>query len=344
MTTRAGRTIMAALCGRYLPEPRGLRGEALFRAACEHGLAGLLSDAVASLGTRCGPVLRSVAGDLKLVSTAQRALVETRMTAARELASHFREGRVPVAFAKGVALLVRVYAPGQRFFGDLDLLVSREDVRRARAVLLAAGYAFAEDSPRSTMEETYLREAGPGPVQVDFHWEFASRDGLQAAVRVPVAEIVGRARDVDGVPVPCMEDNLLLAAANLVRSRVDRLILIVDFARMAAQDVDWGVVVQRARAWRLRVALWLGLRLAVDLLDARVPPPALRALRPPWWRRTWILAALQGSALWKRDKFGSPYLAWVLPTLCLDSWGDIAQSVMASRHRIMGRLLRVAEA
>jgi len=330
---RYGQLVLSALRGSPVRIPDGLDPQRLYKRLCEHGLAGLLSEVQRSV-----PALPELADPLRAVAAAHEAAVHQHLDAAKDLAEALRRRSVPAVFVKGVALALTVYPrPGLRSFGDLDLLVRPESLAAAELALADAGFLPDPDPLPSSMEATFVR---PGllPVGVDLHWRFTESDRLQAAVRIPVGEILDRRREVGAIPIPTPEDNLLLGSANLVRSRVDRMVLIMDFARLAASGPDWGAVTGRAGDWGLRTALWLGLRLCREFFDGAVPPAVLADLAPPAWRRRWIEGLLSGSALWSRRKVRHRVVAYGLPLLCSDSWKDLAVTIGASRSHLAATL------
>jgi hypothetical protein len=316
--------------------PRPFNPDHFLWRAGEHGLHGLLH---AALGPRSGlaPELEELRPRLKTLTLAQEAVVQVRLRAARELAELWDLRGIPGVFVKGVALAVEAYeGPGDRPFADLDVLVSPAVLPRARAVAEELGYRQYPRAVRSGMEVALLRAGAGGPgVGLDLHWAFTEPKGPQAAVRVPVEEIVGRRRRIGDLPLPTMEDSLLLAAANLARSRMDRMILVADFDRLVRRRLDWNVVVERAHAWRLRTALWLGLSRAMGFLGTEVPERVLADLRPAAWRVASLGRVLTGSYLWMRRKFKRPVASAALAFLCLDSVPDEIRGLARSGDRLL---------
>jgi hypothetical protein len=335
-----GHLILSALAGAPLRLPAGVNPDHLLWRICEHGLAGLLDDALRKETPAADPALSELASRVRAEAIAQEASVRGNLRAAAEVAGALENQGVAAVFVKGVALALSAYErPALRAFGDLDLLVHPDSLPAARAALASLGFVPDSEGPSSSMEAAFVR-AGPGvlPVAVDLHWAFVEDDGPQAAVRIPVRDILARRRIVESVPVPTVEDSLLLAAANLVRSRVDRMVLIVDFCKLAAAQPDWDRVLERAASWRLKTALWLGLSRAERLIGAGIPPALRAAIAPSSWRRRWIDGLLAGSALWSRRKIRHRFVAYGLPFLCLDSWGDFARTLSAGRGRALVKL------
>jgi len=333
-----GQIILAALRGEPVRVPDRLHADLLFWKICEHGLAGLLADV--QRGAAPTPPLPEFADRVKAVASAQEASVDSNLAAARDVAGALLRHEIPAVFVKGAALASSIYPrPGQRPFGDLDLLVHRDRLLAACAVLGSLGFLPDPDQVLSPMETALVRQTpGTLPVAIDLHWDFTEQDRLQAAVRVPVLDILSRRRTIGGIPIPSLEDSLLLASANLVRSRVDRMILILDFVRMLAARPDWDAALSRAASWRLSTALWLGLSLAERLFGTAVPARVQSALAPAGWRRRWITDLLSGSSLWARRKVRHRIVAYGLPLLCADSIGDIALALGAGRRRVLTKL------
>lgn len=329
-----GHLILGTLRGEALRAPPKLvPGRFLWR-VYEHGLSGLLAEAIGGLGGRADPALSVLLPDLRANAAAQEATVRPKLEAAAAISAEL--GRAAV-WVKGAALGSTVYErPGLRTFGDLDLLTSRASVPAVAEALGSLG--FVRQGPPDTMAASYERQDPSGVIAVDLHWDFVEKDGPQGAVEIPVDEILSRARRAAALRVPAIEDSLLLGAANLVRSRVDRMILIVDFARLAAAAPDWTAVRERAAAWRLKTSLWLGLVLAKEHLGTDVPAKVLEALSPPRWQSAVLRGMLRGSALWARRKVRARAVAYGLPFLCADSPGDVAKALLGSRGRLRKRL------
>lgn len=336
---RDGERILDILRHRAVPRRGTLDGRRFLKRVYEHGLAGLLAESIDRLGSGASPDLVALVPDLRGTTRAQEATVRHKLDVAAEVSAALDRSGVAAVWVKGAALAVTVYErPGLRPFGDLDLLVAPDSVPGADRALVARG--FRRDPATDTMAANYERPERTGPLAIDLHWDFVQRNGPQAAVEIPVGEIVSRARRAGGLPVPAPEDGLLLAAANLVRSRLDRFILLVDFARLAAADPRWDHVLERAAAWRLKTSLWLGLSLAAGHLDAPVPADVLRVLAPPRWKGALLRSILSGSSFWARRKVRARAVADGLPLLCADSAGDAVKALVRSRTRLWGRFDR----
>ena len=190
---------------------------------------------------------------------------------------------------KGPVLAATVYgSPILRQFGDLDILVHKHDVLRARDLLLAQGYR--PYTPMTDVQEAAHLHAryhynvlrDDGQVMVKIHWAFARRYwGCGAGYGVRPGALH------DGLP--CWHTALHPGAG---RSPVDshgprretllpRLGWICDVAKALRvyQRLDWDLVMAHASTLGIRRILWLGLRLAQDLHGATLPGEVVRQLQ-----------------------------------------------------------------
>lgn len=250
-------------------------------------------------------------------------------------------GVVPILF-KGAALAYTAYPdPACRPMGDLDLWVTDEGMPLARAALEAAGYrehTKAERPPdmqRQLGGEVQLSGTRPGSGLVELHWSMFSGEWLRRTATVDNAGIRSRVRVVqvagcDGW-APAPEDAAIQLAVHLcvnhqmafpgVRGLLDLALL------SRAGLLDWSVLVERARAWRVATATWLVLSLAAELFGLDEAREAISSLTPPARRQTvlrWFVDAQH--VLEGRDMTGGPRrLAFQL--LLVDRTRDAARLV-----------------
>lgn len=276
---------------------------------------------------RSQPALRAaVPPDL-----AQRAERRFHATALRNRSRSVELGRVLSVLSdagvesmpvKGVVLDELVYGPrAPRTFDDLDVLVRRPDLPRARAALAELGYhgrrvpRFEEVDHR--FHDLQLFRPVDGSEQcLEIHWDLwpASRfdsivdDLWRRATPARVAGVETR--------VMSEEDTILHLAIHRTSSAL-RLRFVCDVAEIVRQrhrELDWTALEERARRIGGTVALHMMLRLSRDLLGAPVPAEVVGRTRPGRARR-WILERTCGvPALFRRvasdDHRQQPHLAY----------------------------------
>lgn len=231
---------------------------------------------------------------------------------------------VPCLLLKGVALGRLVYpSPAERPVSDLDLLVPRERLTQAAAVLTGLGYRLHSPSPQGRLGQSFYRYRAELPavgtllenqgLLVELHWSLAELPYYMD--RIDMAEVWENAGPLDGrrttvrdsLQAPDPAVLLLHACAHLAlhHSRDLRLIWLVDLDRLARSDLDWERVIALAERWGLghpamtclsAARRWLGtplLSAVLDSLAALAEDPVGRAmwglgdetLPGRWWRR-----------------------------------------------------------
>jgi hypothetical protein len=223
------------------------------------------------------------------------------------LAAAFEAAGIPAVSFKGPTLAVSAYGTlALRRSLDLDILVPREDLTRATAVLARHGYGDPLTRLTRVQRAVSLRFAHELPFQrvdgrvlVDLHWEiqtrllavpFDTRRLVRGGGRVSVA---GRA-----VRTLSLDDLLLVLCAHGSHHRWERLAWICDVAELIRRhpELSWPDIVAEARRLGIDRMLRLGLFLAGELLGAPVPASLAEAAR-----RDRAVRSLAGAVLNRLD-------------------------------------------
>ncbi len=189
---------------------------------------------------------------------------------------------------KGPALAIYAYRKlALRRFVDLDILVRKADVLRAREVLEAGGFVCATQWTRAQQElllhtqHNLPLSRDQGLLVVELHWEVASR---LFATSFQAEEFWGRLGEmqINDFEVKCLsaEDLLLSLCVHGSKHLWERLAWICDVAEIvrARPETDWNLLLTRAAASGSQRMLLLGLRLANTLLDAPLPEQVMSKL------------------------------------------------------------------
>ncbi len=239
--------------------------------------------------------------------------------AVREILLHFGEEGVEAILLRGLALGEAVYGDSAlRPFSDLDLLIRKRDLARVREVLSDLGYGPPPQAiddryfERHHLHLGYLRKEGG--IVAEIHWAL---DHKYTVFNVDYGEIFGEAvrgplAGVEALLMPpenlllslcvhlvkhCYYGKVILPEPDFVELMLASgfLILYCDVAeliRRAGPELDWDLVVRKARRWQIESAVQPSLASVVRLFDAPVPRDALESLPAPQtgWLEGKILA------------------------------------------------------
>jgi Uncharacterised nucleotidyltransferase len=242
------------------------------------------------LRTRTSHVPAQVAADLKAAFGAN-ARNMLRLTAElRELVAFFADHGIEVVPYKGPALGERLYGNlALRQAGDLDVVVSLSQCRRAKALLMERGYAprhvLSAGGEAFMFRSRYSEEfARPDGLRVELHWGFTNRD-LDLPLHLDDLRPRLTPMPLGGAPVPMFgtEDMLLILCVHGCKHRWDRLEWLCGVGELMRSPgdtlLDWERVLREARRYHCERMVLLGVLLAHDMLDAPVPPMVLARAR-----------------------------------------------------------------
>lgn len=190
---------------------------------------------------------------------------------------------------KGPTLALRAYGDvGLRQFGDLDILVHKEDILRVKELLVNRGFRSTLELTRTQQAAllrfdsayTFANEQG---VVLDVHWDFVERHfafdikSNRFWDRLEPVTISGRQ-----LMTLSTEDLLLVLCLHGFTHLWERLGWICDVASLieSRKDLNWQLLLEKATSLGARRIFSLGLFLAGDLVSASIPPEVLKSLPP----------------------------------------------------------------
>lgn len=193
----------------------------------------------------------------------------------------FEKNGIPAMPFKGPVQAEYLYKDsGLRTFSDLDILVSRQDAVKARDLLVANDFVTDPHIPEKQLE-TYLESENffelknrSGAVAVDLHWELTGR---YSTYPLRIEDFSGRLETLNlagtEVRTLCLEDMLIYLCIHGTSHCWEPLELVCSVAEIVKSDgvEHWDALLERASKFRCRRMVLLGLALAEDLFDARLP-------------------------------------------------------------------------
>ena len=232
--------------------------------------------------------------------------------------SHLEAAGVPVVSFKGPTLALALYGNGVvRPSSDIDLLVPREEIRRAHELLRGLGYAHEVQLSPSQEREHLRRDSvfnllRPAPEEisalfpqgfaVELHWAITSpclpfgfsfgsvRDGLRP--------LGGRGELAAGSSL-APADLLLILAVHGAKHLWDRLLWLCDVAQLLERhpDLDWEALLAAARSREIERMMALCLALTRDVMGT-VLPEAVESWLSTQPHALRLASRLRASILW----------------------------------------------
>jgi len=178
---------------------------------------------------------------------------------------------------KGPVLSARCYGdPGFRQYGDLDLVVRHRDILCSTELMMNLGYQpsvpVAAIRAKKVPGEYVFRQSRT-KLLVEFHTELTFRYHPRP---LPVEKLFSRqvnvSIDAHEIPALSPEDELLLICIHGAKHLWEKLSYIADVAAFVSeQELDWERVMSAAEEVGGERMLYVGLRLAADVLGVALP-------------------------------------------------------------------------
>jgi hypothetical protein len=251
----------------------------LFRAE-ENGVLGHLAKRLSELDENLVPA----AIRAKLLDSYTAQVFSTlRMTGEMfRLFELFAAQGIPALAVKGPALAMQAYGdPAIRNYGDLDFLVRQRDIRRATESLQDFGYQAAvhlRAIDAGNIPGQYLFSKRGENLLVELHNDLTLRYFPR---RLPLDKfferhILIRTDDYES-PALAIEDHLIYICVHGATHFWGRLSWIADVAALVSRHagIDWQLAANTAKEVGAECMFHSGLRLAADLLHARLPAKVL---------------------------------------------------------------------
>jgi hypothetical protein len=323
--------------------------DGLAREAREHGLFTLLVHDCDRAGVSVPVTIREDSDRLHAIASVWHAHLLAALDALGQI---FAEANERVVALKGPLLGERIYPEGAlRPSVDLDLLVAENDLGRAVAALERAGWE-ADAGPTAVYARQHhhhlqLRREGQPPLELHF------RARVAFGTVMPAADLVARSTGVTsthgrGLRILAPEDEVVYLAVHATAHGFTRLMWLYDLKLLCrASEIDWRVVVERARSVRMLTAVAFACTMLRERLSVAVPD--LPELRPQGLRHRLARRVQQRverhEGMLALDRAGGLALTSLLcdrPLAAVRIWGHHASHML--KRRVQRRLPRLVPA
>ncbi len=246
-----------------------------------------------------GPILYSILGDaqveipasvdsifqkLLLNNTARNLHLTVVFT---EIARALQKANIQIVPLKGIYLAGEIYSqPGLRVMGDIDILVRRADLERTTSVVESLGYRperpYSLDAEYKMFHHlpNYFRKGSP-PLEIHFRLLMP-----MPQFNCDMDALWERAKpQKDNAFTLCPEDMLLYLCAHTAYHHlyVDALKSLVDihlFLLKFGPQLNWTMMVGRAKEWGMFNSLYLTLRLEEEVTGNVIPENIWPLIQP----------------------------------------------------------------
>jgi hypothetical protein len=197
----------------------------------------------------------------------------------------FAASGVEAVVIKGPVLSTRCYGdPGLRQYGDLDLIVRDRDISSVTELMIRLGYE--PSVPLTAIQAKkipgeYIFRQSTTKLLVEFHTERTFR---YHPLPLPLEKIFKRQTririDSNEIPALAREDELVLICIHGAKHFWEHLSYVADVAAFVSnQELDWKCVQSAAEEVAGERMLHVGLRLAAEVLGARLPESVAELVR-----------------------------------------------------------------
>lgn len=239
----------------------------------------------------------------------------------------FNKKNIPVIILKGAMLQETVYpSVGLRAIADLDILIHKANLEKAKEELSGLGYSFCKTHADNHIT---FRKKGKISAPIELHWDLIGNvSPLQKyAFKFDLDKFWKRAIEIeiDGVKTlgMCPEDLLIYFSAHMLKESYTSLKWFADINEVInTYNIDWDNLVAEAHNCKLGKLLYYTLTYVHQLLDASIPSQVLERLCPS--KISWI-----ESKMFNRVLEGKPIENWHRIFLYFFIIGSFGQRIKA---------------
>ena len=260
--------------------------------------------------------LKPLFGEVEIPSSIQTDLYDAYLDSARKntlilhhaaiILRDLKSQNIDVIGLKGIYLVENIYDDiTARPFGDVDIMVRKEDLQTSIRILQKMGYAMTTyfdigDENLDIKHVPPMFNADGLPVEI--HWTILEEDepftidaqGLwKRAIPAKIAGVDALALSPEDLILHlCMH----LTYQHRLKIGLRGLYDIAEVLRHFEGQVDWTKLSKITHEWGSERVTWLTLTLAQDLLGAQIPPMILEYLQPKE-AAPWVLAKAKAQLL-----------------------------------------------
>ena len=207
----------------------------------------------------------------------------------------FSNDNIPVMGLKGISLIQDVIDPGERYVGDIDILVKPENVLKAAELLRELGYSgsdeyFDPEKPYSIyLNSLTFSRSYESSYYVHLHWHILNTTLPLFMYDIDMDRIWQEAehREIEGrgLLFPSPAHSIVYLSIHAFNHSYRKLSLLDDLMRLIEfyrGRLDWENIIETADKWGAKVPLYCSLALVRKIYELGELDPVLADI---WSRR-----------------------------------------------------------
>jgi Uncharacterised nucleotidyltransferase len=263
-----------------------LNWAAVVAVADRMGLTPLVFEHLRKFETRVPPLWLERLEKASRVDATRSLFLATELLRVLEI---FDSRNIPAIPYKGPVLAAQAYGDlGFRQFHDIDIIVPQRHLAEAHAALTSFGYRARFPWPHESEmplvripgEYTYRGEGSERLLEL--HTEFTMRHfPMRADLDAFAKRLVNVSLGGTTVRTFCPEDALVVLSVHGAKDFWNKLSWVADLSELVsvAGRLNWDLVFDTAESLNAERMLLLGLSLAQDVLDTRLPVPVFERIQ-----------------------------------------------------------------
>jgi hypothetical protein len=204
----------------------------------------------------------------------------------KKVLSALQSQRIDVVVLKGAALAQTVYPSiVLRPMTDIDLLVRQQKLGEAETKLLGLGYTFDLSTQAASRKAYHFVFRKRSATSIEVHWHIKRPTD---PFSIDIDDLWERSQRIEIADVEALvfspEDLLLHLCQHLWKHHltggIRPLCDLAEAAKYHGEKIDWRKVHKTSSDWQMNSCSYLVLQLAKELLDAPIPEPFLKEVKP----------------------------------------------------------------
>ncbi len=263
-----------------------LNWAAVIAAADRMGLTPLVFEHLKKFETRVPPLWLERLEKAFRTNATRSLYLTTELLRVLEL---FESRGIPAIPYKGPVLAAQAYGDlAYRQFHDIDIIVPQKSMADAHKALLASGFRarfpwpHESDMPLVRIPGEYTYRGEDSECLLELHTEFTMRHfPVRADLDAFGQRLVNVSLGGTNVRTFCAEDALVVLCVHGAKDFWGKLSWVADLSELisSAGRVNWDLVFDSAESVNAERILLLGLSLAQDMLDTRLPVPVFERIQ-----------------------------------------------------------------